>query len=72
MKFLIYFFLFAFYTIIAEAYIGLGPLIPAIGGAITFVLIILVAFFGLIAFPIKKLITYKKNKKKQKKFKEKN
>jgi len=41
----------------------LGPLIPVIGGVITFVLIIVVAFFGLIAFPIKKLINYRKNKK---------
>ena len=72
MKFFIYFFLLISNTVIAEAYIGLGPLIPALGGAITFVLILLVAFFGLIAFPIKKLITYKRNKKNQKNSKEKN
>lgn len=65
MKIKLFFFLFCFIFTVsnANAYVGLGPLIPVIGGAITFVLIIVVAFFGLIAFPIKKLINYRKNKK---------
>ena len=61
---LFFFFVCFFFTVSnANAYVGLGPLIPVIGGVITFVLIIVVAFFGLIAFPIKKLINYRKNKK---------
>ena len=65
MKLKLFFFLFCFIFAAsnAKAYVGLGPLIPVIGGVITFVLIIVVAFFGLIAFPIKKLINYRKNKK---------
>ena len=65
MKIKLFFFLFCFIFAAsnANAYVGLGPLIPVIGGVITFVLIIVVAFFGLIAFPIKKFINYRKNKK---------
>ena len=66
MKLKLFFFLFCFIFAAsnANAYVGLGPLIPVIGGVITFVLIIVVAFFGLIAFPIKKLINYRNKKNK--------
>jgi hypothetical protein len=65
MKIKLLFFLFCFIFAVsnANAYVGLGPLMPVIGGVITFVLIIVVAFFGLIAFPVKKLINYRRNKK---------
>jgi hypothetical protein len=65
-NFFLLFLFVMFYSTRANAYIGLGPLIPVIGGAITFILTIIVAFFGIIAFPIKKIIDHRKNKKKNK------
>jgi len=68
MKIIFYSFLLNFFALdFANAYVGLGPLIPVLGGAITFILVILIAFLGIIAYPVKKFLDYRKNKKNLKK-----
>ncbi len=47
----------------AFAYLGLGPLIPLIGSGIAYFFVLLVTIFGFIIFPLRKLISYLKNKK---------
>ena len=48
------------------AYLGMGPLIPAIGSAVMFLFVIILAVFGIFFYPIKKFL----NKKKKKEIKE--
>ena len=50
----------------AEAYIGLGPLIPIIGSAIVFLWGLVIIVFGLFSYPLIKLFKFLKNKKKSK------
>tara|TARA_B100000902_G_C27310795_1_gene918261 strand:+ start:1213 stop:1428 length:216 start_codon:yes stop_codon:yes gene_type:complete len=49
----------------ANAYLGLGPLIPLIGNAIVFIFFGFLAILGLFWLPAKKLLQYLKNKKKK-------
>tara|TARA_Y100000992_G_C21203117_1_gene461519 strand:+ start:368 stop:601 length:234 start_codon:yes stop_codon:yes gene_type:complete len=50
----------------AEAYIGLGPLIPIIGSSIVFLWGLVIVVFGLFSYPLIKLYKFIKNKKKSK------
>ena len=50
----------------AEAYIGLGPLIPIIGSSIVFLWGRAIVVFGLFSYPLIKLYKFIKNKKKSK------
>ena len=50
----------------AEAYIGLGPLIPIIGSSIVFLWGVVIIVFGLFSYPLIKLFKFLKNKKKSK------
>ena len=50
----------------AEAYIGLGPLIPIIGISIVFLWGLVIIVFGLFSYPLIKLFKFLKNKKKSK------
>ncbi len=61
--FVIIFFLLFFYQH-AEAYIGIGPLIPLIGNAIVFIFLALVGVMGFIIYPFRKIYSHIKNKKK--------
>lgn len=52
---------------IVYAYIGLGPILPALGSVIAFIFVIAIAVLGIIAYPIKKIFDkIKKNKNKKK------
>ncbi len=44
------------------AYLGMGPLIPAIGSAVMFIFVIVLAVFGILFYPIKKFLNQKKKK----------
>ena len=44
------------------AYLGMGPLIPAIGSAVMFLFVIILAVFGIFFYPIKKFLNKKKKK----------
>lgn len=48
----------------AEAYIGLGPLIPIIGSSIVFLWGLIIVVFGLFSYPLIKFYKFIKNKKK--------
>ena len=50
----------------ANAYIGIGPLLPLIGSAIVYIFFGIVFVLGFIFYPIKKLIAFLKSKKKNK------
>lgn len=51
---------------IVYAYIGLGPILPALGSLIAFIFVIAIAVLGIFAYPIKKIFDkIKKNKKKK-------
>ena len=60
------FFIF-FSNSVAQAYIGLGPLIPILGNIIVWIFVALVSIFGFIVYPIKKILDKAKNKKKSQK-----
>ena len=60
------FFIF-FFNNVGHTYIGLGPLIPVLGNILVWLFVALVSFFGFIAYPIKKILDKKKNKKKSQK-----
>tara|TARA_Y100001958_G_C21217643_1_gene543022 strand:+ start:408 stop:641 length:234 start_codon:yes stop_codon:yes gene_type:complete len=48
----------------AEAYIGLGPLIPIIGSSIAFLWGLIIIVIGLFSYPLIKFYKFIKNKKK--------
>ena len=48
---------------IAEAYIGLGPLVPILGGIIMYIFIGVITFLGIILYPIRWLQKKFKSKK---------
>ena len=50
----------------ANAYIGLGPLIPIIGSSIAFVFGLIVVFLGFISYPLIKVYKFFKKKKEDK------
>ena len=50
----------------ANAYIGIGPLLPLIGSAIVYIFFGIVFVLGFIFYPIKKFISFLKSKKKNK------
>ena len=50
----------------ANAYIGIGPLLPLIGSAIVYIFFGIIFVLGFIFYPIKKFIAYLKSKKKNK------
>ena len=54
------------FPINANAYIGIGPLIPLIGTGIVYIFLGVIFLLGFIFYPIKKLIAYFKSKKKSK------
>ena len=54
------------FPINANAYIGIGPLIPLIGTGIVYIFLGIIFLFGFIFYPIKKLIAFLKSKKKSK------
>ena len=47
----------------ANAYIGLGPLIPIIGSSIAFVFGLIIVFLGFISYPLIKVYKFFKKKK---------
>ena len=53
-----------FITNKAEAYIGLGPLIPIIGSSIAFLWGLIIVVIGLFSYPLIKFYKFIKNKKK--------
>ena len=63
--FIIFFFTLFFYQQ-AEAYIGIGPLIPLIGNAIVFIFLAIIGVMGFIIYPFRKIQAYFKKKKKEK------
>ncbi len=65
----IIFLIFIFNIFINEnlyAYVGLGPLIPIIGNIIIYIFLGVVAFLGIVIYPLKSVIAKFKNKKKNK------
>ena len=54
------------FPINANAYIGIGPLLPLIGTGIVYIFLGLIFLFGFIFYPVKKLIAFLKSKKKSK------
>ena len=48
----------------AEAYIGLGPLIPIIGSSLAFLWGLIIVVIGLFSYPLIKFYKFIKNKKK--------
>ncbi len=50
----------------ANAYIGIGPLLPLLGSAIMYIFVGIIMVMGFIFYPLKKIYTYLKNKKKTK------
>ena len=54
------------FPINANAYIGIGPLIPLIGTGIVYIFLGIIFLLGFIFYPIKKLIAFLKSKKKSK------
>ncbi len=61
-KIFIIFFTVFFYQH-AEAYIGIGPLIPLIGNAIVFIFLAIVGVMGFIIYPFRKIYFHIKKKK---------
>ena len=53
------------FPINANAYIGIGPLLPLIGTGIVYIFLGIIFLFGFIFYPIKKLIAFLKSKKKK-------
>ena len=47
----------------ANAYIGIGPLLPLLGGAIMYIFVGIIIILGFIFYPLKKIYSYLKNKK---------
>ena len=63
---LIYFIvIFFIMSVNANAYIGIGPLIPLLGSAIAYIFLGAILVLGFLFYPIKKLINYFKNRKKK-------
>ncbi len=60
------------FNINANAYIGIGPLLPLIGSGIIYIFLGIIFLLGFIFYPVKKFITYLKSKKKSKISKENN
>ena len=54
------------FPINANAYIGIGPLLPLIGTGIVYIFLGVIFLLGFIFYPIKKLIAFLKSKKKSK------
>ena len=54
------------FPINANAYIGIGPLLPLIGTGIVYIFLGIIFLLGFIFYPIKKLIAFLKSKKKSK------
>jgi len=52
------------FPVSANAYIGIGPLLPLIGTVIVYIFLGIIFLLGFIFYPIKKLITFLKSKKK--------
>lgn len=52
----------SFFPTNSYAYLGMGPLIPAIGSAVMFIFVIILAVFGILFYPIKKFLNQKKKK----------
>ncbi len=54
------------FPINANAYIGIGPLLPLIGTGIVYIFLGIIFLLGFILYPVKKLIAFLKSKKKSK------
>ena len=58
--------LIVFITLPANAYVGLGPLIPMLGSIMIYIIITLITIIGIFLYPFKILISkIKKNKNKK-------
>jgi len=58
--------LIVFIALPANAYVGLGPLIPMLGGIMIYIIISLITIIGIFLYPFKILISkIKKNKNKK-------
>lgn len=66
MKLLTIFIFFILITDNANAYIGIGPLLPLLGSVILYIFLGIVSILGFIIYPIRKIFNYLKNKKKDK------
>lgn len=42
----------------AHAYLGLGPTLPFLGGAIAFIFLVLSSILGIVLYPLKRLMEY--------------
>ena len=65
-NFFIFFLTIFFVSNYANAYIGIGPLLPLLGSAIMYIFVGIIMIMGFVFYPIKKIYTYLKNKKKTK------
>ena len=50
----------------AQAYVGIGPLIPLIGNAVVFIFLAAVGIMGFVLYPVRKIYSYVKKKKQNK------
>ncbi len=50
----------------AFAYIGLGPLLPAIGSIVVYIFIGIISILGIIVYPLRKIVKKINNKKNKK------
>tara|TARA_Y100000816_G_C25768717_1_gene403644 strand:+ start:263 stop:481 length:219 start_codon:yes stop_codon:yes gene_type:complete len=64
MQFIYIFNIFFLFTVEANAYIGIGPLLPLLGGAVAYVFFGIILILGFLFYPIKKIYSYFKSKKK--------
>lgn len=65
-NFFIFLLIMLFISNYANAYIGIGPLLPLLGSAIMYIFVGIIMVMGFIFYPLKKIYTYLKNKKKTK------
>ncbi len=65
-NFFIFLIIMLFVSNYANAYIGIGPLLPLLGSAIMYIFVGIIMVMGLVFYPVKKIYTYFKNKKKNK------
>ena len=49
-----------------HAYIGIGPLLPLLGSAILYIFLGIITIIGFVIYPLRKILAYFKNKKKDK------
>ena len=66
MKYLFFLIFFFIMSVNSYAYIGIGPLLPLLGSAILYIFLGIISIIGFILYPLRKIMAYFKNKKKDK------